>query len=57
MQHFNGVIWSNPLGLPGHFCKPMHQHSTSDKEEEGGTPRVGTWRDVRVWVDFIDGLH
>ena len=29
MQHFNDVVWSTPLGLPGRYGKRMHQHSTS----------------------------
>jgi hypothetical protein len=26
-------------------------------EEEEDAPRVDTWRNVRVWVDFLGGLH
>ena len=64
MQHFNGVVWSTPLGLPRPCGICIHQHSTSGirkkKEElkqEGDTPHIDTWRNARVWVDFFDGLH
>ena len=29
MQHFNGVVWSTPLGLPRPCGICIHQHSTS----------------------------
>jgi hypothetical protein len=28
-----------------------------EEEEEGDTPHVGTWRNVREWVDYFGGLH
>jgi len=27
-----------------------------EQEQEGDTPHVDTWRNVRVWVDFLGGL-
>jgi hypothetical protein len=28
-----------------------------EEEEEEGTQHADTWRNVRVWVDFLLGLH
>jgi hypothetical protein len=28
-----------------------------EEEEEEDTQHVDTWRNVRVWVDFLLGLH
>jgi hypothetical protein len=36
----------------------MHQQTQQmvAKEEEDN-PRIDTWRNARVWVDFFDGFH
>ena len=58
------LVWSTPFGLPERCGGCMHQHSASGKfrndeeeEEEEDTPNVDTWRDARVWVDFLGALH
>jgi hypothetical protein len=28
-----------------------------EEEEEEDTPCVDTWRNAKVWVDFLSGLH
>ena len=28
-----------------------------EKEEEGDTPHIDTWHNVRVWIDFFCGFH
>jgi len=28
-----------------------------EEEEEEDTPHVDTWRNARVWVDFLGGSH
>jgi hypothetical protein len=28
-----------------------------EEEEEGDTPDFDTWRNARVWGDFLGGLH
>ena len=59
MQHFNGVVWSTPLGLPGNvaYACTNIQQVVEEEEEEVNTPHIDTWRNVRVWVDFLGGLH
>ena len=58
MQHFNVVVGSTPLGLPGQCGICMHQHSTVAEEEgEEDTPHIDMWRNARLWVDFFGGLH
>ena len=39
MQHFNGVVWSTPLGLPRGCGICLHQHWTSGI-------RRGVWSDI-----------
>jgi hypothetical protein len=44
------------MAFPGkmpHTCTNIQEEA----EEEEDTPHVDTWRNVRVWVDFLGGLH
>ena len=40
MQHFNGAVWSTPLGPPGDvaFACTNIQQVAGKEEEKGGTP-------------------
>jgi hypothetical protein len=56
LQHFNGVVWSTPLGRPedvAYACTNIQQVV----EEEEETPHIDTWHNARVWADFLGGLH
>jgi hypothetical protein len=48
------------LAFPGNVavaCTNIHQVAAEEEEEEEDTPHVDTWRDARVWVDFMGNLH
>jgi hypothetical protein len=54
-------VWSTPLGFP---MWRMHAPTFNkwykknmNKNKEGDTPHVDTWRNGRVWVDFLGGLY
>ena len=66
------MLWKNPkCNILMVCCGPLHlaflgnvaytctniQQVASTKEEGGDTPNVDTWRNARVWVDFLGGLH
>jgi hypothetical protein len=39
-------------------CTNIQQVTSEEKEkEEDDTPHVDTWRNTRVQVDFLGGLH
>ena len=68
MQHFNDVMWSPPLGLPGQCDICIHEHSTSGiKRKENENKKVtlhilthGAMRGCMLtsWVVCInDKLH
>ena len=55
-----GVMWCGPLHLAflgdvTYACTNIQQ--VVEEEEEGDTPRVDTWHNARVWVDFFGGLY
>ena len=37
--------------------KKWHKKGKKEYEYEGDIPHVDTWRNARVWVDFLGGLH
>ena len=56
------MVWCGPLHLafPGDVadtCTNIQQVAYEEEEEEGDTPLVDTWRNARVWIDFLGGLH
>jgi hypothetical protein len=58
VQHFNGMVWSTPLDLlddVAYACTNIQL--VAEEEEEEDTPHIDTWRNARVWVDFLGGLH
>jgi hypothetical protein len=68
VQHFSGVVWFAPLGLPRQcgiciqqgaavVAATTTEEEAEEDEEEDGTPHVDTWRNARVWVDSFVGLH
>ena len=51
--------WCSPLHLAflgevAYACINIQQLASKEEED---TPRIDTWRDARVWVDFFGGLH
>ena len=38
-------------------CTNIQHVASEEKEEEEDTPRIDTWHNAKVWVNFIDGLH
>ena len=55
------MLWHGPLHLTfpydvAYACTDIQQVA-SEEEEEDDTPHIDTWRNVRVWVDFFDGVH
>jgi hypothetical protein len=58
------MVWCGPLYLvfPGdvaYACTHIQQvaEEEEEEEEEGDTLHIDTWRNARVWVDFLGGLH
>ena len=51
------LVWSTPLGFPCDVAYACINIQQVPGEEEGGTPRIDTWRNVMVWVHFFGGLH
>jgi hypothetical protein len=49
------------LAFPGDLadaCTNIQQvEEEEEEEEEEDTPHVDTWRNARVWVDFLGDLH
>ena len=46
------LVWSTLLAFPGdvtYACTNIQQVT----EEEGDTPHIDTWRNVRVRIDFV----
>ena len=57
-RHLVGECGPLHLAFPGDVadtCTSIQQ--VASEESEGDTPRVDTWRNARVWVDFFGGLH
>jgi hypothetical protein len=62
VQHFNGVVCCGPLHLAfsgdvAYACTNIQQVAQEETEYEGDTPHIDMWRNVRVWIDFLGGLH
>jgi hypothetical protein len=38
-------------------CTNNQQVAYEEEKEEEDIPHVDTWRNARVWVDFLGGLH
>jgi hypothetical protein len=38
-------------------CTNIQQVAEEEEEEEEDTPHFDTWRNARVWADFLSGLH
>ena len=58
------LCWCGPLHFfpdnVAHACTniwQVAQEEAEEEEEEGDTPHIDTWCNVRVWVDFFGGLH
>jgi hypothetical protein len=60
------MMWCGPLhlafsGNATYTCTNIQQVAEEEEEEEEkeeeGTPHVDTWRNARVWIDFLGGLH
>ena len=53
------MVWYGPphLAFPGDVAYARTNIQQVAKEEEGDTPHIDTWRNARVWVDFLGGLH
>jgi hypothetical protein len=56
------MVWCGPLHLafPGdaaYACTNVQQVAKEEEEEEEDTPNIDTWNNVRVWIDFLGGLH
>jgi hypothetical protein len=45
------------LVFPGNVADAYTNIQEEEEEEEEDTSHVDTWRNVKVWVDFLSGLH
>jgi hypothetical protein len=51
------------LAFPGVVAYPctniqqVAKEEEEEEEEEEDTSHIGTWHNVRVWVDFFGGVH